>query len=244
MAWYEEVFETIAWHAIHDGFWKMRDPGEHARLITTRLGLDGPSTILDVPCGTGQITSALADLGHHVTGVDLSPSLLAKARRHTGDSERVTLLESDMRSLPVGHTFDAAVCWWGSFGYLEGEGDLEFATAVHASLAEGGRFVIDTSVAEGLLPIFQPSGVWQAGEVWIAEERHYDMDAARIVSKWTVEVEGTHHRFTTSIRLYAWREIRELLSTAGFSNVEHFDTDGNAFRLRTSGARSHIVATK
>ena len=148
-----------------------------------------------------------------------------------------------MRKLPRG-PFDAAACWWGSFGYLEGDGDAEFARAVCASLREGGRFVIDTSVAEGLLPVFQPSGVWQAGEAWIAEQRRYDMDAGRIVSKWTVEVEGTNHRFTTSIRLYTWREVQRLLRGAGFRSVEHFDAAGNAFELRGGGARSHIVATK
>ncbi|MFK8000279.1 MAG: class I SAM-dependent methyltransferase [Polyangiales bacterium] len=241
--WYAEVFETDAWHAIHDGFWEARDPAVHAGLITKRLGLEGPSTILDVPCGNGRITGALADLGHTLTGVDLSPSLLAKAREHTR-GQAVTLVECDMRALAVGASFDAAVCWWGSFGYLEGEGDSEFARAVCASLREGGRFVIDTSVAEGLLPVFQPSGVWQAGDAWIAEERRYDMESGRIVSKWTVEADGTYQRFTTSIRLYSWREIRTLLSDAGFRSVEHFDAAGNTFELRSTGARSHIVATK
>lgn len=39
-----------------------------------------PSAILDAGCGTGSLSVLLAALGHKVTGIDLSPAMVAKAR--------------------------------------------------------------------------------------------------------------------------------------------------------------------
>ena len=39
--------------------------------------------VLDIGCGTGEIGLLFAELGHHVTGIDLSEKMLAKARDKT-----------------------------------------------------------------------------------------------------------------------------------------------------------------
>ena len=43
----------------------------------------GRLEVLDVGCGTGEIGLLFAELGHHVTGLDLSEKTLAKAREKT-----------------------------------------------------------------------------------------------------------------------------------------------------------------
>ncbi|MDQ1252888.1 MAG: hypothetical protein QG646_2030, partial [Euryarchaeota archaeon] len=40
----------------------------------------GRLEVLDVGCGTGEIGLLFAEMGHHVTGLDLSEKMLAKAR--------------------------------------------------------------------------------------------------------------------------------------------------------------------
>src|SRR5688572_11050184 len=40
----------------------------------------GKATILDIGCGTGSLSVVLAQLGHAVTGIDLSPNMIAVAR--------------------------------------------------------------------------------------------------------------------------------------------------------------------
>src|SRR5688572_20563600 len=51
-------------------------------------GLEGTRT-LDAACGNGNATIPLLDLGHDVTGCDISPAMLAAARVRTGDRARL-----------------------------------------------------------------------------------------------------------------------------------------------------------
>jgi len=40
---------------------------------------DGPTAVLDIGCGTGSLSLVLTELGHTVTGIDLSPAMLTQA---------------------------------------------------------------------------------------------------------------------------------------------------------------------
>jgi ubiquinone/menaquinone biosynthesis C-methylase UbiE len=49
--------------------------------LFARLAGPVPQHVLDVGCGTGFLTLMLAELGHEVTGIDLSPQMIDRARR-------------------------------------------------------------------------------------------------------------------------------------------------------------------
>jgi ubiquinone/menaquinone biosynthesis C-methylase UbiE len=71
---------------------------------------DSAAEVLDVGCGTGSLALLLAEHGHRVTGVDLSPSMVEHARRKlTGHP--ATVLHGDAADPPVdGARFDAVLC--------------------------------------------------------------------------------------------------------------------------------------
>src|SRR5207244_336536 len=76
---------------------------------TARLLGRGPGRCLDVACGTGIAIPRLAALGWEVTGVDLSPDLLARAADHL-DGSAVELVEGDAAALPFADgSFEAVV---------------------------------------------------------------------------------------------------------------------------------------
>ncbi|WP_316978935.1 class I SAM-dependent methyltransferase [Shumkonia mesophila] len=68
--------------------------------------------VLDVGCGTGFLSLLLADLGCTVTGVDLAPDMLARARAKAEAARlSITFRDGDAESPPFGpETFDLIVC--------------------------------------------------------------------------------------------------------------------------------------
>lgn len=69
--------------------------------------------VLDVCTGTGELALALARQGAGVTAVDLSPHMLAVARRK-GEGTGVTFLEADATALPFpDRSFAVCTCFMG-----------------------------------------------------------------------------------------------------------------------------------
>jgi 2-polyprenyl-3-methyl-5-hydroxy-6-metoxy-1,4-benzoquinol methylase len=99
------------------------------------------ATILDVGCGTGSLSVILARLGHRVTGIDLSPSMISLAR-----SKAVTLglevefhvMDAASSHLP-GKQFDAIVCRHLLWTLPEPEQVLQRWSAL---LQEKGRLIL------------------------------------------------------------------------------------------------------
>ena len=70
------------------------------------------ATILDIGCGTGSLSVVLARLGHQVTGIDLSPSMISLARTKAatlGFQVEFHVMDAASPQLPPKH-FDAIVC--------------------------------------------------------------------------------------------------------------------------------------
>jgi len=110
------------------------------------LGLRGNEQVLDVACGTGHATIALARRlpQGRVTAVDLSPGMLEQARRKTASAGigNAEFLERDMQVPGFAEgSFDVAVCAFGIFFVM----DMEAQLARIASMVKpGGRIAITT----------------------------------------------------------------------------------------------------
>jgi ubiquinone/menaquinone biosynthesis C-methylase UbiE len=102
--------------------------------------------ILDVCCGSGNGALGVARSNHSITGVDVSPDMLALARRKTRKLGlgNVRFLEMDAGKMSfTDNSFDIAMCW---FGLHEMEYDLMMYILkdVNRVLKKGGRlYIID-----------------------------------------------------------------------------------------------------
>ncbi len=109
--------------------------------IITVLSLKGAERILDVACGTGELEGRLffRRPGLHITGVDLSPRMLAQAQaKHiAGD---VTWIEGEASNLPVPDAqFDVVICA-NSFHYFRKP--LDCLQEFRRCLVPTGRLVL------------------------------------------------------------------------------------------------------
>src|SRR5215217_2039457 len=111
--------------------------------LAHRHGLTG-RRVLDVGCGTGKSFLPLARRGYRVTACDISPEMLAEARRAAPDDVR--LVEADMRDLPDLGRFDLVTCLDDAVNYLLGDDDLTHALGSMArALAPDGLLIFDTN---------------------------------------------------------------------------------------------------
>lgn len=217
---------------------------EEADFIIRSLGLSPGARVLDIACGAGRHAIALANRGFRVAGVDLSEALLTRARREAEERElAIEFRREDMRALPWGDDFDGAYTFFGSFGYFDDAGNAAALRAAAAALKPGGVLLLDTHVAETILPVFQRRGWSPIGEDRVLEERVYDHRSGRIDTQWSLIQGGELSLAQSSMRIYTFKELCRLAEGVGLGYREAFDTrSSEPFML--GAARLSLVLEK
>jgi SAM-dependent methyltransferase len=130
------------------------DPGDLDLYLALAARADGP--VLELAVGTGRLAVPLAEAGYRVTGVDLDPAMLDRARRHAdraqhGAVERLTFVEADLVGLrlPDAGTFGLAFIALNSLLVLPSRGAQRAAIRTLADhLAPGGLAVADVWIPD------------------------------------------------------------------------------------------------
>lgn len=100
--------------------------------------------ILDIACGGGRHSLAMARRGALVTGIDVGPGALATARRRARQAGlAVEFVQADVRRLEYEAVFDAATFIFGCFTELPRADAAEVLRRVSRSLRPGGMFLLD-----------------------------------------------------------------------------------------------------
>jgi SAM-dependent methyltransferase len=110
-----------------------------------RCGVLAPGRrILDVACGGGRHSLAMARRGAVVTGIDLGPAAIAMARRRAKRAGvRVEFIQGDVRHLEYEAMFDAVTFLFGCFTEMPREQAQRCLQRIQRSLRPGGLFVLD-----------------------------------------------------------------------------------------------------
>jgi ubiquinone/menaquinone biosynthesis C-methylase UbiE len=91
-AWQGQAENWIRWARApgHDSYWVF-----HREAFLASLPRSGRLT-LDVGCGEGRVTRDLRELGHHVVGLDVAPSMIEAAREADPEGEYIVASAAEM----------------------------------------------------------------------------------------------------------------------------------------------------
>ena len=201
---------------------------------------------LDLCCGPGRCSVALAKRRFKVTGVDRTKFLLDKARSRARASKvRIEFVQKDMRDFVRPDTYDLVISMFTSFGYFDDKGqDLAVLRNIHESMRKGGAVVIDVLGKERLAKIFMPttSDVLPDGTLMV-ERREITDDWTRIRNEWILIRKGRAKSYKFDLNIYSAQELRMLMESAGFKRVKLYGSfDGtpygrNALRMIAVGRK-------
>lgn len=110
-------------------------------------GLSHPEMLLDLACGSGNLTVVLAEMGIDMIGVDGSGDMLAKAQMKPQTFENPILyLQQDMRELDLYGTVNGAVCGLDGLNHLLSTADIKkVLQRLRLFIEPGGLFVFDAN---------------------------------------------------------------------------------------------------
>ena len=185
-------------------------------------------TVLDLACGTGEMTAILTERGYELIASDASPDMLARAREKAAGlaGEPPVFLHQTMTGLDLYGTVDAAVCCLDSLNYLTSPKDVQKAfQRLHLFIAPGGILIFDVNSVEKLASLDGQVFLDERADVycvWRAEFSRrscicsYFMDIFQLDGETGLWSRGEEiHRE----RAYTIEELTSLLEGAGFVDI-------------------------
>jgi SAM-dependent methyltransferase len=190
---------------------------------------------LDLCCGPGRCSIALAKTGFKVTGVDRTRFLLNKARAKAREAKvKIEWVQMDMRDFVRPKAFNLVLSMFTSFGYFDNKSeDLEVLENILTSLMPGGVCLIDVTGKEWLSKVFQPtrSDVLPDGTEIIQKAEIFD-DWTRVRNEWILIRKGGAKSFKFHHTIYSGQELRDRMEQTGFTDVKLFgNLDGDEYGL-------------
>lgn len=206
--------------------------------------------ILDLGCGTGNVTELLGEKGYDMIGVDYSQEMLQMAmEKPSKDQCGILYLQQDMREFELYGTVNAVVSICDSMNYLTEDGDMQAVfSLVNNYLDPGGVFIFDLNTSYKYREILGDNTFAEAREdcsfIW---DNYYDQEEeineyqlslfvkeneSGLYEKW----EELHYQ-----RAYDLEQVKSWIKASGMEFVSAYD----AFTMKEpkkDSQRIYIVA--
>jgi len=183
--------------------------------------LPAKAKILDLCCGTGQLTQALISRGYRVTGLDQSAEMLRFARENAPSGKFIV---DDARSFKLPAVYHAAVSTFDSLNHIMSLDELtDVFGNVYASLHEGGLFLFDLNMEAGYricwnddFGIVEDDNVCVVRSSYRPEERiaRFDTTIFSLQEGWQ------RSDVTLFQKCYSEAEVQSALQAVGFTQIQ------------------------
>ncbi len=210
--------------------------------------------ILYIGCGTGRHSRELAKRGYEVTGIDLSESLLKRAKELAAkEGLNVNFQIQDARSLSFTDEFDLAIMLCeGAFSLMETD-EMNYQILQNATKALKGDGKLIFTTLNGLFPLFRSVKDFitsHAGDDNVKYDNNsFDLITFRNYS--TIQVEddsGNKKTLNCNERYYIPSEITWLLKSLKYKRIDIYGAKLGAFsrndKLTSEDFEMLIVADK
>lgn len=249
--WFEDFF-----HGVTLDLWRKALPPEQtqreADFLVKMIKCGRDARVLDVPCGNGRLSFALAKRGFRVTGIDISEEFIEEARdlitgvsnppADAGGPDPEFIL-GDMRYLELDSIYDGAFCFGNSFGFMDYEGMDKFLRGVANALKPRSRFIVNTAMAaESVLPDFEEQSCHEIDDIVVTIKERYAATESCIDSEYVFERDGKTESRKARHWIYTAAEIQRMLERTGFSVIDCYGSlKGEPFKL---GSRELFVVSE
>lgn len=241
--WFKDWFSSPYYHQLY----QHRDESEAFAFIGTLIQHLKPiknTKMLDVACGKGRHSIALAEMGFDVTGIDLSFSSIEEAQSF--EKENLHFYQHDMRLPFWVNYFDYAFNFFTSFGYFKTKREHDNAIRTIAQcLKPNGIFVIDYLNVHYTEETLQPTTTTKIDDTefhitrWHDETHFYKQIQITDNNNFTPK-----HLYTEKIAKFSLGDFTEMLSYQHMQVQEVFgDYKLSNFDIKKS-PRMIIVAKK
>ena len=206
--------------------------------------------LLDLGCGTGSMSLAMAERGFDVIGVDSSVGMLNAAQQKMfASGKQMLLLNQSMEEIDLYGTVDCAICVLDGINHLKNEKAVK-ATFEKVSLFmnKGGAFAFDVNtlykhkfvLADNVF-VYEPDGVYC---VWQNSFNGSD-GSVDISLDFFEEEDGVYYRSGESFteRAYELNDIKAWLEDAGFEVIGIYD-DLTLDDVKQNSERAVFLAKK
>ncbi len=186
---------------------------EGHRALWNRYGLDTRGACLEIGCGAGRITSALARTFTSVEAVDVSQAMLDYARQRVADSN-VRFHVTQGTTLPIANGSATAVFSTYVFQHLEASNDgIDYLREIYRAMTNGATLMAQLPLY--LLPI-APNRFDHAVSGLLASA----MTAREVLTRVVANVRRLGGRQVMRRTLYDVAKVRSEMTKIGFTKIE------------------------
>ncbi|MBS4539214.1 class I SAM-dependent methyltransferase [Clostridium sp. D2Q-11] len=186
-----------------------------------------PNTILEMACGTGNLTKHFAEDNYNMTCFDLSEDMLSIAYKKLRKYKNVSIRHMDMRNFKFNKKFDSIISICDSINYIIDKEDLKKVFLnVYNHLQNDGIFIFDINSYYKLSKVIGDNTfVYDKDDVFYIWENTFEDNIANFYLTFFVNGDGMYKRFDEfhQERAYQEKEIKELLKEIGFTKILVYD---------------------
>lgn len=206
--------------------------------------------VVDLGCGTGDLTLMLTQAGYDMIGVDSSEDMLAVLREKAeelGLSGRLLLLKQDILELDLYGTVQAVISTFDTYNHIGPKDRFERAVERAAFFMEkGGVFLFDMNTPYKHREILADNEFTLEGPDAVCNwQNHYDDAAGEVQIDIHIDYLDTGEHFDESFKEYTYEldYVRGVLNKYGFELAAL--CDGESFgELRADSQRYLFTAVK